>query len=93
MSDEVAKAVAAYEAAQKELFEGAEAQEVRALVQGMLAGSMMQQAAVGAMNIREVDIRQDVNGNYEKHFHVVTGSGIRVRVSVEVDGSSESTGT
>lgn len=84
--DDVTRAVEDYEAEQIARAESVEGEEVRALIQGLLAGTMAQfMRTPTVVNIEDVEIPQDADGNYLHHFTVVTKSGLRFRVSVDVE--------
>lgn len=82
LSKVVDKLVADYEAEQERKLASTEGQHVRALVQGMLAGSMM---TAHHLKVAEVEMPKDEDGVYEPYFVVEMASGIRVRVSVDLD--------
>ena len=81
-ADEVTRLVEQYE---EQVAEDPDAQQVRALVQGMLAGAMIEQMRNGGLRVVDVDIAKDDEGIYEHHFVVHMASGIRIRVSCEVE--------
>lgn len=60
----------------------AEKQSVRAFAQGMLAGGAARQSM---LKVAEVETPRDENGDYLPYFVIVTQSGIRLKVTVEVD--------
>lgn len=55
---------------------------VRAAMQGALLGGARAQSVI---KIADMKLGMDPDGNYEHHFIIVTESGIRIRVSVEVE--------
>lgn len=57
---------------------------VCSMIQGVLAGQMMNPASEihGLVNIADVEVDQDIAGNYQPYFTIVTASGKRICVSV-----------
>jgi hypothetical protein len=82
-AEAVTKAVQEYE---QRINEDPDAVATRALIQGLLVGTMMKEQAQGGMlRIADIEIGMDDEGNYERHFVLHMASGARIRVSCEVE--------
>jgi hypothetical protein len=77
LSDQISRLAAEFDP-QKQ----ADADGVRAFIQGILAGGMARSSLV---KIDSIETPLDEQGDYLHYFVVVTQSGIRVRVNVELD--------
>lgn len=85
LSKVVDKLVADYEVEQERKLASSEAQQVRAVLQGMLAGTAVEMIRGGVLAVADVDLPQDDEGDYEPYFIVETRSGLRFRVSVDIE--------
>lgn len=86
LSEEISRLAQEYDRNQRALTPTDE-NATRAFVQGMLCAEMMKQRdpTTQVLKVDTVEQVLDTEGNYLPYFTVVTRSGARIRVSVEVE--------
>jgi len=82
LAGEVTRLVDEFE---KKASEDPDALATRALIQGMLFGTLLDHKQRGGLAIVDVELHRDDEDDYEHHFIVHMRSGARIRVSVEVE--------
>jgi hypothetical protein len=84
LSDEISRLAQEYDPERE-----ADAAAARSLTQGLLVGEMLAQSRINnpyrVLKVRSVEQDMDEQGNYNPYFTVVTESGHRIRVTVEVE--------